>query len=160
LNVNCLDRIFNFRDSGILLDTNLLLVLLVGNVDPRLLGGKRTGGYTVDDYHKIQTVLGKFERFIIVPQVLAETAALLKQCASEVAMVQSLYLELARFIRHPKMMELHPSSEAAILNPAYLWLLYTDVSILEAAGNEFLIFTTDGGLIKAAGENALPFDWI
>lgn len=142
------------------MDTNLLLVFIVGNVDPNLLGRKRTSGYSEYDYYQIVTILEKFSKFVVVPQVLAETAILLKQCASEVATAQDLYAELARFIRDSRVLELHPSSKAAVQIQAYRWLHYTDVEILEGAGKKFLIFTTDGGLIKEAGENALPFAWI
>lgn len=160
MNSNCIDRIFRFRDRGILLDTNLLLVFVVGNVEPGLLGGKRTTGYSVKDYQQIQAILAEFGKFVVLPQILAETAAMLKQCASEVSTVQRLNEELARFIHDSRVIELLPSSKDAVLHPAYRWLHYTDAAILEGAGEEYLIFTADGGLIREAGERALPFDWV
>ena len=38
MNVNINGLIARYRDKGILIDTNLLLVLLVGNIDLRLIG--------------------------------------------------------------------------------------------------------------------------
>lgn len=55
MNPNVGSLISQYRDKGILIDTNLLLVLLVGNVQPRLVGRTaRTDGYSIEDYERIK----------------------------------------------------------------------------------------------------------
>ena len=59
MNSNVGDLITEYRDKGILIDTNLLLVLLVGNVDRRQVGRiARTEKYNREDYERITDVLG------------------------------------------------------------------------------------------------------
>lgn len=64
------------QKSGILVDTNLLLVLLIGCVNKRLIGGKRTEAYTEDKYHILVDFLKDFRRLITTPHILTEVSNL------------------------------------------------------------------------------------
>jgi hypothetical protein len=64
------------RKSGILVDTNLLLVLLIGTIDKRLIGGKRTKQYTEDHYRILVDFLKHFRQLITTPHILAEVSNL------------------------------------------------------------------------------------
>jgi hypothetical protein len=64
------------RKSGILVDTNLLLVLLIGTVNKHLIGGKRTEKYTEDHYHILVNFLNDYRRLITTPHILTEVSNL------------------------------------------------------------------------------------
>lgn len=65
-----------YGSSGILVDTNLLLLLLVGTVDERSIGGKRTERYSVDQFRFLLDYLKSFQRLITTPHILTEVSNL------------------------------------------------------------------------------------
>jgi predicted nucleic acid-binding protein len=63
--------------NGLLIDTNLLVLLVVGTVNPnRIETFKRTSKYTRADYHLLVRVLSTFEPLYTVAHVLAEVSNL------------------------------------------------------------------------------------
>lgn len=63
--------------SGLLVDTNLLVLFAVGSVNRRRIETfKRTSRYTVSDYDLLLRVLDRFERLYTVAHVLAEVSNL------------------------------------------------------------------------------------
>ncbi len=62
--------------SGILVDTNLLLVLLIGKINKRLIGGKRTEKYSQDHYYILVNFIKDFKRLITTPHILTEVSNL------------------------------------------------------------------------------------
>ncbi len=63
--------------AGLLVDTNLLVLLAVGTVNRnRIETFKRTCQYTKGDYDLLRRVLGKFQSVYTVPHVLAEVSNL------------------------------------------------------------------------------------
>lgn len=164
MNTNVYDLIAKYRDKGILIDTNLLLVVLVGNIDQRLVGRiARTETYTREDYERIRDVLAGFNRFIIIPQVLTEAGNLLKRNCPDANTLLDLGLELRRFILHSATRESRPSARRVAVHPVFDNLGYADAAILQAASGRHLVFTDDGSLQSRAfgcGVDVLPFDWL
>lgn len=65
------------RSSGLLVDTNLLVLFAVGTVNrTRIEGFKRTSQYTKADYDLLVRVLKKFDPLYTVAHVLAEVSNL------------------------------------------------------------------------------------
>ena len=62
--------------SDILVDTNLLLLLMIGAVEEKLIGGKRTERYTVDHYRSLSNILKDFQHLITTPHILTEVSNL------------------------------------------------------------------------------------
>ena len=61
------------KRNGILLDTELLLVLTVGLLDPhRIPRFKKTQKYVIDDYQYLQRLASQFSPLYVSPQILAE----------------------------------------------------------------------------------------
>lgn len=164
MNANVNHLIAKYRDAGILIDTNLLLVVLVGNIDQRFVGRiARTDKYTREDYERITDVLIRFNRFIIIPQVLTEAGNLLKRNCPNANTLLDLGLELQRFILHANTCESRPSARRISIHPVYADLGYADAAILHAATDRHLIFTDDGPLQSRAsgcGADVLPFEWL
>ena len=67
------------RRSGVLLDTNVLLLLLVSRLEPILVGGKRLESYGPADAQLLSAFTDQFERLMTTTTVLAETSNLLSQ---------------------------------------------------------------------------------
>jgi rRNA-processing protein FCF1 len=139
-------------------------VLLVGNIDRRLVGriGK-TDKYTREDYERITEVLEQFNRFIIVPQVLTEAGNMLKRNCPTANTLLDLSLELKRFVHSEATRESRASSKRITIHPAFEDLGYADAAILHVAAGRHLVFTDDGplkGLAWSSGVDVLPFDWL
>ena len=65
--------ITKFRERGILIDTNLLILLLVGSYDEdKILSFKRTRNHTIEDYEYLKVFLARFENHFYTPNILTE----------------------------------------------------------------------------------------
>src|ERR1044072_1459487 len=65
------------RQSGILVDTNLLVLFLLGTFDKRLVTDfKRTQAYSVEDFELLSKLIQQFDKIIATPSVLAEVSNL------------------------------------------------------------------------------------
>lgn len=163
MNENALPLISRYRDKGIIIDTNLLLVFLVGNVNPRLVGtAAKTDAYSLSDYERIRDVLACFNRWITIPQILTETGNLLKRNSGYNTSID-LNRELALFVLSGPMEESWMPSGQIIAHPAFPELGYADAAILTVAAGKHLILTADKPLQNFAGSlgvDVLPFQWI
>lgn len=66
-------------EDGILLDTNVLLLLLVAQFKPDLVGGKRLETYELRDAEMLTAYVKNFARILTTPHVLAETSNFIRQ---------------------------------------------------------------------------------
>jgi hypothetical protein len=61
------------RSKGILVDSNLLVLLLVGSVNKRrILEFKRTQDFTIEDFETLSRLIAWFERLVTTPHVLIQ----------------------------------------------------------------------------------------
>lgn len=67
------------HNDGILLDTNVLLLLLFANFQPTLIGGKRLEKYALEDGQLLTSYVNRFSRILTTPHILAETSNLAAQ---------------------------------------------------------------------------------
>ncbi|MCJ8205800.1 PIN domain-containing protein [Pseudomonas sp. RGM2987] len=127
-----------YRKKGIIVDTNLLLLVIAGGT-PSIVDFKRTSGYTSDDYLLLINVIDKFEKLISTPHILAELSNLtnglygkhlqefyetLKNSLSSISEIHCPALDIS------KDFELFPYGLA-------------DVGIIAAAKNNYLVLTDD-----------------
>jgi hypothetical protein len=68
---------------SVLLDTNLLVLLIVGSTsEAHVAKHKRTRSYDVQSFRLLRdTLRWNFTALVTTPHVLAETSALVRQCA-------------------------------------------------------------------------------
>ncbi|MCY7357876.1 MAG: hypothetical protein LH609_10485 [Rudanella sp.] len=65
------------RKSGLLLDTNLLVLLVIGQYDPKRINGhKRLQSYTSEDYDLLLGFMSLFRTFATTPNILTEVSNL------------------------------------------------------------------------------------
>jgi hypothetical protein len=164
MNPNFAELVSHYRDRGALIATNLFLVLLVGNVDPRLIGTTaRTDGYSASDYERLRDVLIHFNRFLILPQILTEAGNLLKRNCPTAKTLLDFSLELARFVHAEQTREARVTSKRVTLHPTFPQLGYADAAILTAAAGKYLLVTADRplqGMAWSTGVDVLPFQWL
>lgn len=68
------------RSNGLLIDTNILLLLAVGTYNPkRIENFKRTASYTGRDYQRLRWFMQKFDRLWTTPNILTEVDNLGRQ---------------------------------------------------------------------------------
>jgi hypothetical protein len=66
--------------AKVLLDTNLLLLTVVGRTDPLLIGAhKRTQDYGAREFTEIEYLIGLYDGVVTTPHILAEAGNLLRQ---------------------------------------------------------------------------------
>ncbi len=67
----------SYRNKGILIDTNLLLLYFIGKYNKSLIQYfKRTQKYVIEDYELSTSVIKFFTRIITTPNILTEVSNL------------------------------------------------------------------------------------
>ncbi len=96
--------------AGILVDTNLLVLLIVGAVNPdRIATFKRTSAYTKADYNLLSRCLANFKPIYTVAHVLAEVSDLIDLPGPERREARRVLKETISLLREPFI----PSARAA-----------------------------------------------
>src|SRR5271157_3903853 len=87
------------RAKGVLVDTNLLVLFLVGRVNrQRILNFKRTGDFTIEDYDLLVRLIDWFGKLIATPHVLSQVSDLTDLTGSELAAIRELFKVLVENI--------------------------------------------------------------
>jgi hypothetical protein len=68
-----------YRSTGVMLDTNLLLLYVFARLLPDMIGSSRLAAYDSDSADLLLQYLEKFERVLTTAHVLAETSNLARQ---------------------------------------------------------------------------------
>ena len=83
MNEHSLQLIQRHRRSGVLVDTNLLLLYFVGSFRrEQITRFKRTDIFTADDFDLLDGLLGQFEKVMTTPNILTEVSNLAGQLPS------------------------------------------------------------------------------
>lgn len=76
---------YKYKNKGLLIDTNLLLVYFVGSYDRNLIGNfKRTITFTIEDFEKLQRAFIFFEKIVTTPNILTEVNSLSNQLSENI----------------------------------------------------------------------------
>jgi hypothetical protein len=134
-----LQLIAKYRSKGVILDTNLMVLLAIGYFNrERISSFKRTDQYTVRDFSLVDGIIAKFERRITTPHILAETDNLTRQLSNrEHSAVAAVMTRLI-----VDFFEIYSLSVNAAQNERYPILGLTDC-VTVAAASEVLIITDD-----------------
>lgn len=142
----------NARANGILIDTNLLVLLVVGSVSrDRITRFKRTTSYTAADWDLLIGILEQISLRYTVPHVMAEVNALTDMKSPDLEVARTVLLRLIGELR-----ELNITSAQACATSLYMPLGITDAAIAEAARvHRCSVLTNDFALYAAmANEGA------
>ncbi|PZO17256.1 MAG: hypothetical protein DCF25_11410 [Leptolyngbya foveolarum] len=126
-----------YFSKGILVDTNILLLLFVGELGrERITKFGRTEQFTPNDYDILIDLLQRFTVIATTPNILTEVNSLLNKLGEPAREVfaKGLVLLEETYI---------PSREIASLDWSFLKYGLTDCGIAEAAQNKYLVLTDD-----------------
>jgi hypothetical protein len=142
-----------FRSRGLLIDTNLLLLYVVGQYDDSIIqrgAFNRLAAYSLEDYSLLRGLMLLFSKFVTTPHVLAEVSNWIGNLQSvwETECLSRFADILAGFT------ELQVKSFEVALDPRFAYLGLTDTAISRVA-SEYLVLTDDGRFAFHLGEMGL-----
>lgn len=128
----------------IAIDTNSLVVLIVGLINPSLFQSHpRTSIYNEDDFNDLITLIGNLENLVILPNVWTELDNLLNKFTGT---LKSDYVESVKKMLK-KSTEKYIKSEIIFSYENYFYDLgFTDTILLECSKNCNLLITNDSML--------------
>lgn len=146
--------------KGILVDTNVFLLFVIGTADRRLIQGfKRTRQFLPEDYDVLSSFLNRFAVRITTPNVLTEVSNLAGTLKGQNRLlVFSVLSKAINLLRE----DFVPSRDAASL-PECLRFGLTDTCLLTAAVGKYLLLTDDlplAQLCSARGGAVINFNHI
>ena len=126
-----------YFSKGILVDTNILLLLFVGALDRKKIEKfERTDQFTAKDYNLLVELLNSFKVIATTPNILTEVNSLLIKLGEPAREVFADGLAVLE--------EIHlPSQEVASLGWPFLKYGLTDCGIAEIAQGRYLMLTDD-----------------
>jgi hypothetical protein len=133
-----------YRTKGLFVDTNLLILYLVGKANPhRVAQYKRTRAYTEEDFHLIDWFVNQFSLISTTPHVLTEVSNLATP-GRETARVREHMRALVG-----SMAEHYFASSGLTAQGEFVDFGLTDTAILRLAGEDLLFLTDDLDLFLA-----------
>lgn len=142
-----------YKRKGIFVDTQLLLLYLIGSVSPDLVNKfSRTRNFSISDFLLVAKFVDTFEIQITSPHVLTEVSNLFGN-RSDFHNVLKKYLETSE--------EKYLNSFELSKNDAFVKFGLADTAILEISKDSFLVFTDDNplyGYLINKGVDAINFD--
>lgn len=142
----------DWRRKGLLIDANILVLWVVGTLDPGLIAKhKRTDTFLAEDYHLLDRFLHQFGRLATTPNVLTEVSNMAAQIGGEAE--EKLRLILAALLE--VLDERYVPSREACKEEEFRRLGLTDASLLLLAKQEFLVLTDDRHLYTALQKNGV-----
>jgi rRNA-processing protein FCF1 len=153
-----LELIERYRQAGVIVDTNLLLVYFVGTLDPRLVGSfKRTETFVLDDYRLLELLLRQFSRILTTPNILTEVSNLSRH---EGEPTRSRFFTLLQSRTSSLNEEYIPSNEASQAD-SFVRFGLADACIHLLAQRELMVLTGDLPLynyLQSVGIDAVNFN--
>ncbi len=138
-------------EDGVFLDTNILLLLLVAQFRPELIGTGRLKAYAPCDADLLAGYVGRFKRILTTPHVLAETSNFARQMVKGRA--QAEFFEWLHPIfclegQHALMPTIAAGHE--VNRQLFVRLGLTDSSLAASVSTKRLLLTADLDLHVAA----------
>jgi predicted nucleic acid-binding protein len=131
----------------IIVDTNLLILMVVGLTDRALIRKhKRTKQFEEEDYDLLMEVLSNFDQILTTPHILTETSNLAAQTHEDALLAVRAKL---RALFDEQQEDFAPSISIA-KNPLFVRLGLTDCAILSLVKNKIPLLTVDHDLYLAA----------
>jgi len=142
------------------LDTNLLVLLVVGGTDIGYIDKhKRLRGYTPTDYQMLVRLIDVSDEVIATPNVLTEVSNLIRQIGEPACSLVTISLGAVI----ARIRESYVPSKAASQRGEFMRLGLTDCALIEALRKSYTLLTDDIDLFHAVlrlGYNAQNFNHI
>ena len=146
-----------YRTAGIVVDTNLFMLFLVGRYDPRRVSTfKRTSRYSIEDFEFLNLILEPFHHVITTPHILAEISNLSGTAGGHFD--RRYFVSLKSHIAQAT--EVYLPAQTLLDKREYETYGLTDTGILYTAIGEYAVLTDDLPLyvqLDISGVDALNF---
>ena len=132
--------IAKYRNRGLLIDSNLLILYFVGEFRrERIATHSRTKKFTIGDYFLVKAIVESFAKRVTTPNILTEVSNL----AGDIP--DGLRNDFFRLIReHFELLdETHCPSKSAAASTIFPRFGLTDTVITEVAAQGYLVLTAD-----------------
>src|SRR5580765_833556 len=142
-----------YAGEGLLLDSNLLLLFIVGNHDrSRVRNFKRLSAFVPEDYDLLLAIAARFRRLYLTPNVATEVSNLAGALTGDVR--TACFKAFAETVLAWE--ELSVPSREAVTHSSFTKLGLTDAVMFRAAGHPALVLTTDFALSQRLAAEGLP----
>ncbi len=145
------------RGKGALVDSNLLVLLLVGLVNKhRIQNFKRTQDFTVEDFDLLVRLIAWFGKLFATPHVMSQASDLADLRGDELRQVRRLFRSIVE-----RMTESYDPSRVLVGDPIFERFGLTDAAIAKVCTRGILVVTADVELqleIQRRGADALNFN--
>ena len=142
----------------IILDSNLLVLLIVGLTDPNLISKhKRTKSYEKEDFDLLAKIIYNYDQVVLNPHILTETSNLVSQIGEPT--MSLLRKTLLALLEEQK--EVFQESIDIGKHTSFIRLGLTDCAILNIIKSELPLITVDLDLYLMAvkeNENTVNFN--
>lgn len=137
-----------YRHKGILIDTNILILWVVGTVNrERISRFNRTKTFTPNDYDILSQLLDYFSRVVTTPHILTEVNSLMNTLG-EPERSTGLQILGEALQNSDKVYEEYRESSQIMQNNQFYKFGLTDCGIMEVCQGRYLVLTDD---FKLAG---------
>lgn len=154
--------------TGIVLDTNIFLLLVVGGCGTHLLPQvKRTAKFTSDDFGLLGNILSLAKSTVVTQGIVTEACNLLD--SENKNRDKCFFLWIRELIQKSKLVEDHVALSDLTQHPHFSHLGIADTSVIDLAARHYLVLTDDLPLkvaLERQGHLVLNFhnlqvaDWI
>ncbi|SJM90153.1 conserved hypothetical protein [Crenothrix polyspora] len=146
------------KTSRILLDTNLLILFVVGTASRQYIGKhKKLTAFTVEDYGELVRIIATATEVLVTPNTLTETSNLAAYIGEPAR--SEVFHVLRTIINNTQ--ETHLPSRVAANRKEFIRLGLTDAVLIEAGTQDTIVLTTDLDLylaVMAKGAQAINFN--
>jgi rRNA-processing protein FCF1 len=152
--------IHKYSRKGLLIDTNVLLLLLVGSLDRKLIGKSKitaNQGFTTDDYEVLKTFIGNFQKVITTPHVLSEVSNHVDKFKGDYH--REIFKSFACLIEESE--EHFKAAQSLTNSEGFVTFGLTDVAISVLASEKILVLTSDfplAGFLEKKGVDVINFN--
>lgn len=142
MNADEFNLVKKYRSLGLLVDTNLLMLLWVGRWNSAFISRhKRTNQFDANDYGLLEMLVELFTKVVVTPCILAEASNLVRQSGGKNSGAGSLSEKLVEQFR--LLDERHIESIVVADSAAFIPLGLTDAGIALVAREKYLVVTSD-----------------
>ncbi|MBE9049587.1 hypothetical protein IQ243_04045 [Nostocales cyanobacterium LEGE 11386] len=130
----------SYKQKGVLIDTNILVLWFVGTVNrPRISQFNRTEKFLPEDYDLLVSILSYFSKIVTTPNVLTEVNSLINQIGEpERSQCYSVFTQAMTTLD-----EFYIESVHAVQLDNFTKYGLTDCGIVSLAKNQYLVLTDD-----------------
>jgi hypothetical protein len=148
------------KAKGVLVDTNLLVLLLVGAVNTqRIPNFKRTEDFSIEDYELLVRLIKWFGKLIATPHVLSQVSDLADLSGKERTAIRELFKSLVV----QDIEEFYDESRGLVDDSTFTHFGLADAAIASVGSRGILVLTADVQLqlaLQARNIDALNFNHI